>query len=237
MMSGMHFIIEPPKFSLYGIIILVALAVGALYIFALLKKEKLLQNNVYLYLLIYFISVFTFSKLFTVIVSKGEANIINAGLSSYGAMLGVFAASFIFESILDLDGKLIRYSVVSLPLIYGISKTGCFIAGCCCGLPYDGPFSVIYPDGENIPLIPVQLIETVCFLLIFFILNAFSTKRYIVYITVISCALLKFLLDYLRNDHLTKSITVNQIFSIVLVGVTLIWLFMKKIKQEIGDKE
>lgn len=237
MMSGMRFIIEPPKFSLYGIIILVALAVGALYIFALLKKDTLLQNNVYLYLLIYFISVFTFSKLFTVIVSKGEANIINAGLSSYGAMLGVFAASFIFESILDLDGKLIRYSVVSLPLIYGISKTGCFIAGCCCGLPYDGPFSVIYPDGENIPLIPVQLIETVCFLLIFFILNAFSTKRYIAYITVISCALLKFLLDYLRNDHLTKSITVNQIFSIVLVGVTLIWLFMKKRKQEIVDKE
>ena len=237
MMPDMRFIIEPPKFSLYGVIILAALAVGALYIFALLKKDKLLQNNVYLYLLIYFISVFTFSKLFTVIESKGEANIINAGLSSYGAMLGVFAASFIFESILDLEGKLIRYSVISLPLIYGISKTGCFIAGCCGGLPYDGPFSVIYPDGENIPLIPVQLIETVCFLFIFIILNAFRSKRYIVYITVISCALLKFLLDYLRNDHLTKSITVNQIFSIVLVVVTVILFFKKKRKQEIVDKE
>ena len=237
MMPDMRFIIEPPKFSLYGVIILAALAVGALYIFALLKKDKLLQNNVYLYLLIYFISVFTFSKLFTVIESKGEANIINAGLSSYGAMLGVFAASFIFESILDLEGKLIRYSVISLPLIYGISKTGCFIAGCCGGLPYDGPFSVIYPDGENIPLIPVQLIETVCFLFIFIILNAFRSKRYIVYISVVAGALHKFLLDYLRNDHLTKSITVNQIFSIVLVVVTVILFFKKKRKQEIVDKE
>ena len=236
-MPYMRFIIEPQKFSLYGVIVFAALAIGALYIFALLKKDKLMQKNVYLYLLIYVISVIMFSKLFTVVVSAGEKNIINAGMSSYGAMIGVFAASFIFESMLDLDGKLIRYSVISLPLIYGISKTACFISGCCCGLPYDGPFSVIYPDGENIPLIPVQLIETVCFLIIFIILNAFRKKRYIVYITVISCALLKFLLDYLRNDHLTKSITVNQIFSLVLVVVTLILFFKNKRKQEIVDKE
>ena len=50
-----------------------------------------------------------------------------------------------------------------------MSKLACFFAGCCYGLPYDGVGCVIYPSGLNISLIPVQLLETVTFMIIFII--------------------------------------------------------------------
>ncbi|MCI5703121.1 MAG: hypothetical protein MR265_03950 [Erysipelotrichaceae bacterium] len=40
-----------------------------------------------------------------------------------------------------------------------ISKITYFIVGCCYGIPYNGPFSVTYPDNLNIPLFPVQLLK------------------------------------------------------------------------------
>jgi len=39
-----------------------------------------------------------------------------------------------------------RFAVV-LPFSIGIGRFGCYLAGCCRGLPYDGPFTITYADG------------------------------------------------------------------------------------------
>ena len=44
----------------------------------------------------------------------------------------------------------IKGAIISLPLIYSISKLACFFAGCCFGLPYDGLFSVTYTSRGNV---------------------------------------------------------------------------------------
>jgi len=39
-----------------------------------------------------------------------------------------------------------RFAVV-LPFSIGIGRFGCYLAGCCRGLPYDGPLAITYADG------------------------------------------------------------------------------------------
>ena len=224
-------VISKQTFPFYGIILLISISIGLFYIFRMLKKEKIINKNIYLYILLYGTFAFVFGKLYTIITSEFKYNILNAGLSSYGGLIGVVLATIIFELILSTNKKLIKYAIISLPLTYGIAKIGCFIAGCCYGIPYNGIFNVVYKDGLNIPLFPVQIAETIAFILIFIICNKLRNNKNIIYITAIISLIAKFLLDFLRYEHINKILTINQIFSIIILVVLAIILLIKvKIK-------
>ncbi|MBQ4226059.1 MAG: prolipoprotein diacylglyceryl transferase [Oscillospiraceae bacterium] len=214
-------IIHRPTFPLYGIIILLSLAAGMLYIYRSLRSAGCRSKDILLYFIMFMPFALVSGKLYTVITDPSSGNIFTAGLSSYGGLAGTVAAALIFERILPENGNVIRYTVLSLPLIYGLSKTACFFAGCCYGIPYDGPLSVTYPDGLGIPLFPVQLAETAVFLIMFLVCHTLREKRYISHFTLMTVAAAKLLLDFLRYDHVSKLITANQIFSIMLFAAAL----------------
>jgi prolipoprotein diacylglyceryltransferase len=153
------------------------------------------------------------------------------GLSSYGGVLGVIISAWIFEKIMHTNNKLTKYAFLSLPLAYSIGKIGCFTAGCCSGIPYDGIFSITYVDKLNIPVFPIQLLETFTFFTIFALCDRYRNTKNIVYIETIICAVAKFLLDFLRYDHyISKKLTVNQIFSIFVIIITIIIYIVNKRK-------
>ncbi len=215
----------------YGISLVLSILFGALYIFLNIRKDgyKDIENNI-LFFILYFALIIFLGKIFTIITSSKELTLSNAGFSSYGGAIGAILASIIFEKIISHDKKLIKYTIISLPLTYSIGKIGCFLGGCCYGIPYNGLLSVTYTNGLNIPLFPIQLLESIVFLIIFIILNKLKNNKNIIYITIIISALAKFLLDFLRYDHLTKTITVNQIFSIILIFIILIILLFQNKK-------
>ena len=153
------------------------------------------------------------------------------GFSSFGAGVGLLLSAFIFEKIIPLKGKLVKYSTLSLPLIYGISKLACFFAGCCYGIPYNGLFKVKYPFVMDKFLFPVQLLESILFIILFIILSKLKNKNNIVYYVIISSAVLKYLLDFFRYDHVNKSITSNQIVCIISIIVLIIYIVSKKLKK------
>ncbi len=182
----------------------------------------------------YIAFAFIGGKLFTILTSH-EDNFIKAGLSAYGGLVGVTIASIIFEKILPSKQIIIKYTILSLPLTYSLTKIACFVAGCCHGIPYNGPFSVIYTNGLNIPLFPIQALETICFMVLFIILKKKKENKNIPYISLITISLLKFSLDFLRYDHLTKIVTINQIFSLVLcTSIIMLYLYQKKKKNLIN---
>ena len=221
-------ILSKPSIPLYGVIVVMSIIIGIVYIYNELKKEKVKNKQIIYYFLIYLSFSFIGGKLFTILTSN--VNFLEAGLSSYGGFLGVIVGSIIFEKILPIGGLTIKYSILSLPLVYGLSKIACFISGCCFGIPYNGLFYVIYKDGLNIKLFPIQIVETFCFLILFTILHFKKNNKNIIYITIISSALLKFLLDFLRYDHLNIILTANQIFSLILITFLIIFLFIRKQK-------
>lgn len=219
------------NFPIYGIIILISVVIGMLYVFISLRKGNYKDKNIFLYFLMYIAFSIVLGKMFTIITDPNTNNFLTAGLSSYGGLVGVILAAIIFEKILPTDNKIIKYSIISLPLIYGLTKIACFIVGCCYGIPYNGIFSITYTHGLNQPLFPVQITETIVFLIIFIICHKLRNNKNIIYIVIILVSIFKFLLDFLRYDHVTKLITVNQIFSIILLIGTVIILIYKKIKK------
>lgn len=225
-------IIPKQTFPFYGILIVLSMLIGLLYVFIMLKKEKIDNKNVYLYAILYISFSLVFGKMFSMVATGFKQNILESGLSSYGGVIGVILACIIFELILPTNKKIIKYAILSLPLVYGIGKIGCFIAGCCSGIPYNGIFKVIYKDGLNIGQFPIQIVESITFIILFIIINKLRNKKNIIYITIFISIILKFLLDFLRYEHINKLLTTNQIFSIiVLISLIIIYVFRSKIKK------
>ena len=218
------------KFPFYGVIIITAIFIGLFYIFYNLRKNGYTNKLILLYIIMYISFAFICGKIYTIFL-YGRGNILTAGLSAYGGLVGVVIASIIFEKILSTDKKIIKYTILSLPLVYGISKMACFMVGCCGGIPYEGLFKVKYINELNIWQFPVQLVEVIVSLLIFIICQLFSKNKNINYIVIILISITKFLLDFLRYDHINQIITRNQMFSIFLFLITIFIYVVHKNKK------
>ena len=215
-------VIDKTNFPIYACMILLSLILGALFIYIYLRKQSIEKKYVLIYILMMVIYSIICGIVLDSIINKRSNSVI--GLSSYGGAIGVILSAIIFEKMHSSDGLIIKSAIISLPLIYSISKIGCFLAGCCYGIPFNGAFSVTYTAGLNIPLVPVQLLETIVFMLIFIVCVLFRKKYRIIGITLVLSAIGKFLLDFLRYSHLNEIISTNQIISItfIIIGIVLI---------------
>ncbi len=77
-----------------------------------------------------------------------------------------------------------RYLDLAMPglaLGQAIGRIGCFLAGCCYGIRYDGVCAVHFPSGSSAPagvgLFPVQLVSVIANLLLMAILLVFLKKN------------------------------------------------------------
>lgn len=227
-------IINRIDFPVYGAIILISLVYGVIFNFIYLKKNKIeLQYNVLFLSMVLLFAIVGGIILNALFEKDKELISLKFGLSSFGGAIGVIVAAIVFEKIYTKDKIFIKSAVLSLPLIYSISKLGCFFAGCCYGLPCENRFfSVTYTNGLNIPLIPIQLIETIVFGIIFIACLSLKNKKNIVCITILICAFFKFILDFFRYNHLEEIISKNQIISIFFILISVFLILKKEYNQE-----
>ena len=152
------------------------------------------------------------------------------GLSSIGGLIGMYTA-VLTMAVINSDKEdtkiMFQNCTVVLPLMYSISKTGCFLAGCCYGIEYKGFFCINYTGQGNIPehyVFPVQLVETIIFLGIFLVGILFVRRRVrnMLWIVFVISALAKGLLDFLRESHTGELVSMNQILCIILIIVGVI---------------
>jgi len=206
---------------------------GFLLVFFLLKRFDVPRNIIAYSILLNVIMMLYGAKTYTVFISGFRVGFWNAGMSSFGGVIGILGGIVIFGCIYKERRELFwKAYMVVVPLMYGIAKIGCFLAGCCKGIPYDGFLSVMYENRavQGGPYFPIQLVESIVFLIIFLIvfvglINKKST--YTVPMVMISCAIAKFSLDFLREEHIGKFLSVNQYVCIgfFVWGITL---FFKK---------
>lgn len=214
------------KFPIYMTFILLSFLGACVYIYKYLINKKIKKNDILLYISMIVPFGLIGSLIICYIIDK------DMGLSSYIGCFVLIITSIFYEKINpSKNSDYIKCTMLSLPLIYGVSKLGCFFAGCCYGRPYNGFLSVTYTSELNIPLFPIQLLESLVFIGLFIVLNIINKKynKNIISITLIVCALAKFFLDFLRYDHLTKMITTNQIISIILITVTFVNIVIRKL--------
>lgn len=115
----------------------------------------------------------------------------------------------------------------SIPLMHGFGRIGCFMAGCCYGIHYEGPLHVVFSQSlgapNGIPLFPIQLVESLINFILFFILIYYNRKPRIVGrvigIYLISYGCIRFILEFLRGDIMrgVYFISTSQWISLLII--------------------
>lgn len=176
------------------------------------------------------------AKIFSYIANYPKAKtIIEAGMSAYGALIGLIAMMGLYEFVYRKDiFEILRIVLIPVPLVYAIGKIGCTFAGCCYGMNYSGLLHMNYKKSIDAPngvdLFPIQPLETVCFAIAFIILYKLKikdkTKCGLIFII---CGIVKFALDYLRAGRVGM-LSINQKTSIVFVLIGIVFLVIKEKK-------
>lgn len=219
----------------YPSMIVLSLIVNVIVVLIISRKFKYTVDELVSMLVMENIGIIGGGILYTYIFSK------ELGFSSLGGVMGGLIMLYLYSLLVKKDYKyMLILFMPSIPLMYAIGKIGCFVAGCCYGIPYDGIGHIVYHSSEvallNTNLFPVQIVETIIFLIIFIYIisryykNKFSIK--LIMIEIIVCGIAKFLLDFLRYEYTVKVVTSNQIMCLLLVIFSGIYLIRlnKKIK-------
>lgn len=210
----------------YSLMIILSFACGETA-WAFLNRKAEVSKPIAKYLLFLAPPMSLFcAVLLTLIESKGKT----IGLSSLGALAGMYAASLtmglISDDCADLR-KMSRNCVLILPLMYAIGKIGCLLAGCCRGIPYSGVLCISY-TGRNAcdhTLFPVQLCETAAFLVLFAVGSLLYLRgfRLAVPLVFTGAGGIKLALDFLRESHIGIIFSFTQALCAVLVLIGVVW--------------
>ncbi len=181
--------------------------------------------------------------------SPSFVDVISNGFVFYGGLLGGFGGLAIYCKAFKLP--LVDYMdvfAVCVPPCHAIGRIGCYLSGCCFGIPYDGLFSVVYNNPidintpKGIPLLPVQLIEAVCLLALFVILEIlfFKSKRkgVVASVYLIAYAVIRTVIEFFRGDRargLLFGVSTSQIISVLIIVAVVAVMVYTKLKSNKKD--
>lgn len=239
----------------YGCMIALGLLVANLAAVAIMarKGQDLLNFVVFeAYLLL---GGFIGSKALFLIINAGKIDwsrffepeyfnmLMESGYVFYGGLLAGLFCVFLCGKLHKIDVySYMREFIWLVPLVHGFGRIGCFLAGCCYGIPYNGPFAVVFPENSyglsGIPLFPVQLLEAVlCFATAIIIFALYSTGRLEhTVVAYLACyAVMRFALEYLRYDSERGSLlcfSTSQWISLGILAALLVWV----VGRQMGDR-
>lgn len=130
------------------------------------------------------------------------------GAVFYGGLLGGLAAGALYLRIRRLPfAAYADIAAPAIPLFHAFGRIGCFLGGCCYGIPWEGGITytrALTPEANGVARFPVQLLESALLFALFFLLaalfrrGALRAKLLALYLAVY--AVLRFLLEFLRGD-------------------------------------
>ena len=224
----MRFYVPVIDLPLYGIIVLTSILIGIVVAAVMMIRSGAKKETVLYTSMLAFVSIIICSFGLSTILYQDirKVGFVAAG-GAVGLLIGVLISVLINH---DHEKDTIVAWILVAPLMYGLSKIACHFAGCCYGIPYNGIFSVTYETKEHISYFPVQLSETVIFLLIFFIglimYRKVSKKMEAARVVLILSAIAKIGMDFLRDAHVGEVISANQIMIAIIAGAAFILSFL-----------
>lgn len=165
------------------------------------------------------------------------------GLAIHGAILGGIISGILFAALRKISfWKVADLVAPSLILGQAIGRIGCFLNGCCFGVPTQSIVGVRFPEG-SLPFIaysglavhPTQLYELALDLSGFFILWSLRQKikfnggLFLVYLMMYS--VIRIMLSSLRGDSLYiwgSNIKIAQVISVVIFVIAMIMFINKQ---------
>ena len=229
-MSGI--VIPELKYSLYSPIVLLSIIIGIIMASLLMKKAGVTGKSIFYTDILVFVFIIVCSFMMSIALTGDIRRIsfVAAG-GAAGLILGATLSIFIInEKVIDTAAAW----VLVTPLMYGLSKIACFVSGCCHGIRYRGPFNVIYVAKGHDSFFPIQLLESILFVIIFFIglllyLKLADKRLLVARLVVILSAIAKIGLEYLRSNHAERGVSGYQvIIFIIACAAYLLVVFIDK---------
>lgn len=161
--------------------------------------------------------------------------LINGGIVFYGGLFGVILGIIVVSKRKNICiSNILNFAAPVFPLFHAFARFGCLLAGCCYGIEWK--WGVILMDEPDVVRFPVQLMESICDLVIFGILiftefkqknNQNSLKIYLC-----SYAVSRFILEFYRGDQIRGKwyygLSTSQYISIFII---LFYIFRFLIKR------
>lgn len=174
--------------------------------------------------------------------------LMQGGFVFYGGVFGGIVAAVLGGKIHQI--KILPYMEAVAPCLFlghAIGRVGCYLEGCCYGIPYNGPACVTYiksaaaPTG--IPLFPVQLLEAVMELILFLglfwlvIKKGLRVENLIFY--GLGYSILRFITEFFRYDEergMLGIFSISQWISLICAVGFIFLLGQRMLKKCIFNK-
>ncbi len=239
------------EIPLYGIFFYIGVLVASISALLLSHKKQMPPFDIVGSAIYVMTGALLGSKLLFIAVSFREIieheisflGMIKGGFVFYGGLIGgaLGLLIYIWQFKLKFFDYADLYATV-LPLGHAFGRVGCFFAGCCYGMPYDGFFSHTYTASAGttplgVSLLAIQLIEAFFLFLLFFLLLAVFLRQSkklglccTVYATVY--AVLRFVLEFFRGDKERGVLffSTSQWISLAILISILMLIIRKKYK-------
>lgn len=235
----------------YGLMIVLGLIISNLIALKIIKDTKLNFN--YLLILegygllgggigaklLYLITIFNKINWYELTNIHYLNSLLRGGFVFLGGLIGALIFLFLATYLHHINIQpYLQNLIFLLPFAHAFGRLGCFMAGCCYGIPYSGFGHVIFPTDSlapaNIPLFPIQLLEAFCLFILSFIIYYFSKHfNYSALLTyLLTYSILRFFIEFLRYDQERGHISIfstSQWISIFLIIITTSYIIYKKI--------
>lgn len=225
--------IDIPVFtwSPYGLMVVLSVLIGFCNAVILMRRSKISWQTIVLTCMLTIMCTMVCSCMSTVSITEGGIRFSFSGLGAgVGMIIGVFISTLIFN---EKNEHILTSFIVSAPLMYGIAKIGCFMAGCCHGKEYFGPFAVTYHNNYGGTYFPIQIVESVIYLLIFVmsLLLVIKQKNKIHIIAVIFAIVLpvRFVTEYFRYYNEGTIISHEQILVLIAALIATAFVIIQHI--------
>jgi len=258
----------------YGVMLAIAFFVGILWARKRAARAAIPSDQVMDLSFIVLIASIVGSRFFYVIYHLDEfsnnlLDIVNpfqggtvgiAGLSMMGGIVLALISAVIFLAAKKINPwPLFDAMMPMFALGLGITRIGCFLNGCCYGLPAHDHFGLVFPlespagfHYPGVPIIPTQLYSSIAgFVILGIILASERYKKFeghSFWLTVGLYSIWRFAIDFFRyyEDSMifttigNQSFTENQLLSILLLLISITAytiMFFRRKKEIVQDAE
>lgn len=249
-------------FTVYGYGLMIGIGIVAAYLLTeyRAKKKGLNPDPVFGLTCFSVVGGFLGSKLLYFLTRIGDLvrdpsilKEVASGWVVYGGIIGGILTAYIYCRVRKMEFlKYLDLALPSVALAQGFGRIGCFLAGCCYGMPSDAAWAVTFTHSSyapnGIPLVPTQLISSALNFLLFVLLVLLARKLKapgkIAGVYLICYSIGRFVLEFFRGDMIRGSVgklSTSQFISIftLLAGIALIWLAQRlyQRKKESGEEK
>ena len=187
--------------------------------------------------LLYIVTKYSFSGIFERIKNLDFGFLNDSGIVFYGGLIGGALGLLIGLRINKIKLESVEYAIVPfVPFGHAVGRVGCYLAGCCYGMEYYGPFAIHYPWSTK-GYFPSQLTEAFCNVIIGVILVNIHKKPRKKFCIAASYgamyAVTRFFNEFTRGDAIRGvygGLSTSQWISIGIIALILIYFGMLKIK-------